>query len=151
MVFLFFTLFFFFFWLGIWVAHLWSFLKVELLVFGKSMLLKVLHVLINVYQVLLYVLLNRVAETVHCFCKFCIVFPYHFLIFFELFLNMSKEISKQLLIVYYQFVNYCFMKICTWEFIRITFVDDWSEVGKVLWDDRCTSFHNEIVLYLDIL
>lgn len=89
----------FLFWLWIRITILRSFLKIELLIFGKSMFLEVLHVLINVYQVLLYVFLDLVAEKVHCLCELRIVFSNDFFVFFELLLNVCEEISKELLVV----------------------------------------------------
>ena len=87
------------------------------------MLFEILHVLVDVYNVLLYVFLEHIAEEVHCFCKFCIVLPYHFFIFLELPPDVCKELLEELLVVQYQFVDNCFVQVNAWELVGVTFID----------------------------
>lgn len=97
---------------------------IQILVFSQCVFLQVLHVLVDVYQILFNVLLDLVAEHVHGLCEFLVVFSDHFLIFFELLLDVRKEIPEQLLVVEDKFVDDGLVQVSTGELIGVAFIDD---------------------------
>ena len=125
-------------------------LLIERVVLQLGMSLQVLHVLVNVYDLLL-VLVHLTHEGLNGLGEFRELLLDDGFVLLEMLLDVSEELLEVLLVIQDQLVNDSFVKLITGKFIRISLDYDRGHVGEVFRNLWSACLHYIEVLVLNLL
>lgn len=123
----------------------------ELLVFLIGMLSQIFHVLININQFVMNVLVNLEYKASHLLSEVGVLAEDKLLILFVALLDEEEEGFKVLLVIQDKFVDYGFVELWTGEFVRIALVDYSRYVCEMLGDVWGATLLDKVILTLDFL